>query len=485
VTRGRLVVHGHFYQPLRIDPFTGRLPTDPSAAPFDNWNARVSAECYRPNAERRNPGRMSWDLGPTLADWLETGDPKAYRGFIDGDRPADRDAAIPLRRGNGMAQPFHHAIAALGSAADRRTEIRWGMRDFLLRFGRPAEGLWFPETAVDVASLRIAAEEGIRYTILAPWQAAGAGLDTRHPYRVELGGGRSLVVAFYDAGLSSAVSFEPEATADADRFARERVAVRLAGPTDPAAGPPLAVIATDGELYGHHQPFRELFLQRLIRPAEDQPDRGFDVVDLASALDPGDRAMATARIHERTSWSCHHGVLRWSGECGCAPDGRWKGPLRAALERLAASIDTVTAARCARLPREPDPGAARDGYVDVVLGVQPRGSFAAHWLGDGAPVEDRRTLLRLMEAQRWRLAMFTSDGWFWDDPMRPETRQVLRMAARAARLVDGMSGTDLERRLVEDLTLLHSPQHGIDGSAIYRLALEEIGQPANAGSAVG
>jgi hypothetical protein len=484
VTRGRLVVHGHFYQPLRIDPFTGRLPTDPSAAPFDNWNARVSAECYRPNAERRNPGRMSWDLGPTLADWLETGDPKAYRGFIDGDRPVDRDAAIPLRRGNGMAQPFHHAIAALGSAADRRTEIRWGMRDFLLRFGRPAEGLWFPETAVDVASLRIAAEEGIRYTILAPWQAAGAGLDTRRPYRVELGGGRSLVVAFYDAGLSSAVSFEPEATADADRFARERVAVRLAGPTDPAAGPPLAVIATDGELYGHHQPFRELFLQRLIRPAADQPDRGFDVVDLASALDPGDRAMAPARIHERTSWSCHHGVLRWSGECGCAPDGRWKGPLRAALERLAASIDTVTAARCARLPREPDPGAARDGYVDVVLGVQPRGSFAAHWLGESAPVEDRRTLLRLMEAQRWRLAMFTSDGWFWDDPMRPETRQVLRMAARAARLVDAMSGTDLERRLLEDLTLLHSPQHGIDGSAIYRLALEEIGQPPDAGVAV-
>ena len=146
MSRGRLVVHGHFYQPLRVDPFSGTVPADPSAAPFDNWNARVAAECYRPNAERRNLGQMSWDLGPTLAEWLETGDPKAYRGFIDGDRPADRDASIPVSRGNGMAQSYHHAIAALASAADRRTEIRWGMRDFLLRFGRDAEGLWFPET---------------------------------------------------------------------------------------------------------------------------------------------------------------------------------------------------------------------------------------------------------------------------------------------------------------------------------------------------
>jgi Domain of unknown function (DUF3536)/Glycosyl hydrolase family 57 len=477
MSRGRLVVHGHFYQPLRVDPFSGTIPIDPSAAPFENWNARVAAECYRPNAERRNPALMSWNVGPTLAEWLETGDPKAYRGFIDGDRPADRDPAIPLTRGNGMAQPYHHAIAALASAADRRTEIRWGMRDFLLRFGREAEGLWFPETAVDVGSLRIAAEEGIRYTILAPWQAATPGLETRRPYRVELGGGRSIVVAFYDSGLSGAISFEPDATADADRFARERVAPRLTGQFDPTGGTPLVVIATDGELYGHHQPFRELFLQRLIRPGPDQPDHGFDVVDLASALAPVTGSpFRTVRINERTSWSCHHGVLRWSGECGCVADGHWKAPLRAAFERLAAGIDAITVAQCAAMPREPDPWAARDAYIDVVLGAEPSGAFAAHWLGGRAPVEARRALLRLMEAQRWRLAMFTSDGWYWDDPMRPETRQVMRFAARAAQLADGVGGTDLERRLLEDLTLLRSPRHGLDGAAIYRSALEDVGQ---------
>ncbi len=478
MSRARLVVHGHFYQPLRVDPFTGALPPDPAAAPYPNWNARIAAECYRPNAERRNYGRMSWDLGPTLAAWLEDGDPKAYRGFVDGDRPVDRDPSIPLRHGNGMAQPFHHAIAPLASLADRRTEIRWGVRDFLLRFGRPAEGMWFPESAVDIATLRIAAEEGIRYTILAPWQASVAGIDNRRPYRVELGGGRSIVVAFYDAGLSSAVSFEPDTTADADRFARERVAARLAPGGVPFDEPPLVVIATDGELYGHHQPFRELFLQRLVRPGPDQPDPGFDVVDLASAVaERRGRRFPVVGINERTSWSCHHGVLRWSGECGCAADGHWKGPFRAALERLAAGIDTKTETEFGRMPRDPDPWAARDAYVEVVLGVEVPAAFAARWVGGGAPVDVRRRLLTLMEAQRWRLAMFTSDGWFWDDPMRPEPRQVMRMAARAARLVDELTGSGLERRLVEDLSLFRSPAHGLDGAAIYHEALGEIGQP--------
>ncbi|MFL5778392.1 MAG: DUF3536 domain-containing protein [Chloroflexota bacterium] len=478
MTRGRLAVHGHFYQPSRIDPFTGEAPVEPSAAPYHDWNARVSAEAYRPNAERHNYDRISWDLGPTLAAWLERGDPVAYRGFVEADRPAERDPAIPAGRGNGMAQPFHHSILPLASAADRRTEIRWGIRDFRQRFGRMPEGIWLPETAVDLSTLRAAAEEGMRYTILAPWQAVGT-IDPRQPYRVELGGGRSIVVAFYDAGLSAAVSFEPEATADADRFARERVAVRLAAgaPDDP---PPLALIATDGELYGHHQTFRDLFLQRLIRPGPDVPDRGFDVIDLASALvEPTGRPFRTAKIAERTSWSCHHGVLRWTAECPDARDGRWKGPLRAALERLAGGIDVTTEEMAGRLPGDPDPWDARDAYADVVLGIEPPAAFAATWLADDATTEERAAWLGLMEAHRWRLAMFASDGWFWDDPIRPETKQVMRAAARAARLVDGLAGGGLERRLVEDLALFSSPGHGIDGAAIYRTALAEIGQPAS------
>jgi hypothetical protein len=471
VSRGRLVVHGHFYQPSRSDPFSGQVPVDPSAAPAHDWTARVSAECYRPNAELGNLGHISWDLGPTLAGWLRDGDSVAYRGFVAGDQGV-----------NGLAQPFHHTILPLASAADRRVEIRWGLRDFELRFGRPATGMWLPETAVDLATLRLLAGSGIRYTLLAPWQAE-PHVETRRPYRVELGGGLDIVVVLYDADLSAAISFEPRATADADRFTRDHVEPRLASGTLPDDEPPLVVIATDGELYGHHQPFRELFLARLVQPRTDGATRGFDIVSLDEALGGSTgQAFRAIRLSERTSWSCHHGVLRWSADCPCAADGRWKGPLRAALERLAAGIDVVTGQLAAGLAGSPDPWAARDGYVDVIVGAVEGADFGRSWLAGPARsrAADAGTLLTLMEAQRWRLAMFASDGWYWDDPARPETAGVLRAAARAARLVDGLANAGLERRLVADLGLFTSPGHRIDGAEIYDRALAAVGQPGAA-----
>ena len=469
MSTGRLAVHAHFYQPLRADPFSGQLPDDPTAAPYRNWNERIDADCYRPNAERGNLGRISFDLGPTLAAWLETAAPATYSGFVD--------AAA-----NSIAQAFHHSILPLASAADRRTEIRWGLRDHEIRFGRPAEGLWLPETAVDLATLRVLADEGVGYTILAPWQAAEPGIDTRRPYRVELGGGRSIVVAFYDGALSAAVSFEPSATADADRFVAERVAPRLAAGAFPDDEPPFVLIATDGELYGHHQPFREMFLHRLVSPGSADPVRVHEVVRLADVLrEPAGRPFRSVRISERTSWSCHHGVLRWSGDCPDATDGRWKAPLRGALDRLAGGIDVATEAAAATLPGHPNPWSARDEYVDVLLGEAEAAAFAAGRLGGGATEADRHAFLDLMEAQRWRLAMFASDGWYWDDPVRPETRQNLRCAARAIRLLPAAAARPLEDRFVADLALLESPGTGADGATIYRSALREVGQAAPPG----
>ncbi len=478
MTRGRLAIHAHFYQPERRDPFGGRMRPDPSAAPYASWNERITAECYRPNAERGNLDRISFNVGPTLASFLASDAPDVLAR-----------AAVAARNGNALAQGFHHAILPLASQRDRRTEVRWGIRDYEVRFGHAPRGFWLPETAVDEAVLRTLAEEGIRWTILAPWQAATPAIETRRPHHVILGGGRSLIVAFYDAALSGAVSFQPEVTADADVFARDWVLPRTSSPlhrdssSSWQAGSPLVVVATDGELYGHHQLFRDLFLQRLVDPTVD---RGFDVVPLGRVLAAEDpETLPPVRIADRTSWSCHHGVLRWSGECACAPDGRWKQPLRAALERLAGGIDTVTETRTAALPGAAgtdgrptlvDPWAARDAYVDVVLGLETPQAFSAHLLGDVAPVSARRELEGLMEAQRWRLAMFASDGWYWEEPTRPETRQVLRCAARAAQLVDAIAGTRLERRLLEDLALVVSPTRGIDGLAIYLEALAEVGR---------
>ena len=468
MTRGRLAVHAHFYQPSRIDPWTGQVPEEPAAAPFHDWNERVDAECYRPNAARGNLERISWDLGPTLGSWLATADPTTQRAF-----------AAAAAGGNAMAQAFHHSILPLASAADRQTEIRWGLREFEIRFGRRPSGLWLPETAVDLPTLRIAAQEGVRYTILAPWQAAEHAIDTRRPYRVEVGEGLSVVVVFYDAGLSTSVSFEPEATSDADRFARERVAARLGGGELPDGQPPLALIASDGELYGHHQQFRDLFLQRLLAPEPGSADRGFDVVRLADAIaeEPG-TPHPVIRIADRTSWSCHHGVLRWYAECADAADGRWKGPLRAAFERLAGGIDDATEAAFHALPGTPDPWTLRDAWVDVVAGATTADAFVAEHAPSVGSEADRGRIVSFLEAQRWRLAMFASDGWYWDDPVRTETRQVLRAAGRASQIVDEVAGTSLESRLLDDLSLFVSPSRGLDGAEIYRIALADVGQPA-------
>jgi hypothetical protein len=510
MTRARLAIHGHFYQPDRRDPFSGEIPPDPSAAPARDWTARIAAECYRPNAERGNFGRIGWDLGPALAGWLLEHEPEVHAAIVRQDDGA-----------NGMAVAYNHSILPLAPARDRRTEIRWGLRDFEQRFGRRATGLWLPEAAVDRLTIEIAAEEGVEYTILAPRQAepareqperaepgaAGDGgrgvgaLDPRRPYRVDAGGGRAIAVVLFDELLSTGLSFDPTASVDADAFSRERVPPR-AEPALTDGASPLLVVATDGELYGHHQQFREMFLERLTTAALSgglgAPDPAFGLTTVGAALrELPLEELPAAAIRERTSWSCHHGVARWSTECPDAADGRWKQPLRSALDRLAAAIDAVTEIVLA--PLGVDAWAARDAYVDVVSGFSPVDALAARTLAaavDGAPALAARiaadagaeALLRdLMAAQASRLAMFASDAWFWEDASRPETQQAMRFAAHAARLVDplvtGARGGrigPLERALVEDLRALRSPLTGEDGAALYRVALAIVGQPAPA-----
>ncbi|MCU0506638.1 MAG: DUF3536 domain-containing protein, partial [Chloroflexi bacterium] len=293
------------------------------------------------------------------------------------------------------------------------------------------------------------------------------------------GGGRTMVVVFYDRALSAAASFQDDATADADRFARAWVAPRLEGPLPLGVTEPLVVVATDGELYGHHKPFRDLFLHRLVSDGEEAPDRGFDVARLSAVVEEGPRGpFPVARLREGTSWSCHHGILRWHAECPCVTDGRWKRPLRAALDRLAGGIDAVSKDLLRAAGADPRVlWDARDRYVDVAAGREDAGAFVRHALGKDRSRARRGLLARLLDAQRWRLAMFASDGWYWDDPAREETRHVLRCAAKAVRTVDGVAGTRIERELLEDLSLLSSPARRIDGAAIYREALAEVGQP--------
>src|SRR5262249_40853653 len=150
-----------------------------SASPFHDWNERITAECYGPNGAARlktDEGRivdivnnyvhLSFNFGPTLLAWLERGAPDVYRRVIEADARSVRDRG----HGNAIAQAYNHAILPLCSDRDLRTQLRWGIADFRYRFHRAPEGMWLPETAADLRTLEALKDEGIRFTVLSPYQ---------------------------------------------------------------------------------------------------------------------------------------------------------------------------------------------------------------------------------------------------------------------------------------------------------------------------
>ena len=432
-----MVLHGHFYQPPREDPWTDRIRSEPSAAPFGNWNERITAECYEPLARAGAFEWLSFDLGPTLARWLERERPDVHEGFVRGDR-ASRER---LGYGNALAQPYHHIILPLASRREKETEVRWGMADFERRFGRRADGMWLPETAVDTATLEVLAAEGVAFTILAPHQVAnvpdgGAG-------RVRLGGGREIAVFVYEGELSHGVAFGAlldgrDAWFEALRSAAGR-------------GASVVALAADGETFGHHHRGADRTLMRVISRARESGE--VEIGNFASAL-AGGGELPFVTLEEPTSWSCAHGVERWRSECGCrmAPhlDSRqhWRAPLREALETLAAGLDEACATLAPRRLAEPRQALATLGGV---LG-DPSGleDFAT-----GAAREDcREEALCLLELARDRAAMFTSCAWFFDDVAGIEATQVLGYAAHALDRLHGLAperAEALEAAFVADL----------------------------------
>src|SRR5579859_1330778 len=209
-----ICIHGHFYQPPRFDPFTGIIPEECGAAPHANYNEKITAECYRPNAELGNFDAMSFDLGPTLAAWLEKAHPDVHDRIIEADRRHMERFGV----GNALAQAYNHTILPLASSRDKRTQILWGLSDFRHRYGHEASGVWLAETAIDLESLDLLAQNGITHTVLAGWQA-GTSIDPSEPYLVRLPwGGRTITVFFYH-NCSGGVSFDQDLTINADSFA--------------------------------------------------------------------------------------------------------------------------------------------------------------------------------------------------------------------------------------------------------------------------
>ncbi len=452
-----LCVHGHFYQPPRENPLTGKIPQEVGAAPFPNWNARIHAECYQPNAALGNFERISFNVGPTLFDWMASHDPVTYHRIIAQDRSNLERFGV----GSAMAQAYNHTILPLANRQDKITQITWGLADFEYRFKRKAQGMWLPETAVDLETLDIMAELGITYTILAPWQAADPHLDPTEPYWVDLPSGRRIIVFFYQQELSGGVSFNQGMTANAHDFALNDLSPYFSDQKSQRGESQILIVASDGELYGHHQHFRDWFLAYLVNGAGAQA--GIQLTFPARWLQTHPPTK-TVQLNEYTSWSCYHGVDRWQKGCDCtAGSGVWKAKLRTAFDRLADQLDQIYVETISGYGL--DPWRLRNDYIQVCLGAiefdqivnQPGSRVTAE--------DDFLKICLLLQSQRERQRMYTSCGWFFDNFDRIEPRNNIAYAAKAIILTYLATENDCSAQILADLAEvegIYSDETGAD-----------------------
>lgn len=485
-----LCLHGHFYQPPRENPWLEAVELQDSALPYHDWNDRITAECYAPNAAARildaderivdivnNYSRISFNFGPTLLAWMEEHTPDVFAAIVEADR---QSRARFSGHGSAIAQSYNHTILPLSNQRDKVTQVRWGIADFVRRFGRWPEGMWLPECAADTESLEVLAEAGIRFTILSPYQGAkmrrigdaewqdvnGGQIDPSQPYQVNLPSGRTIAVFFYDAHVSKAVAFERLLNDGAGFAAR-----LMDGYDDGRQWDQLMHIATDGESYGHHHHYGEMALAYALHHIESN--------NLAKLTNYGEflekhPPTHEAQIHEGSAWSCSHGVGRWHRDCGCNSGGRpgwnqrWRQPLRDALDWLRDQVAPAYESKARGFFS--DPWRARDEYISVILDRSDENvaQFFQQQAGRELNEEEQFHCLRLLELQRHAMLMFTSCGWFFDELSGIETVQVIQYAGRVLQLAKNLFDLDLEPAFLDRLAKARSNiREHRDGRHIY------------------
>lgn len=488
-----ICIHGHFYQPPRENPWLEDIELQDSAFPYHDWDERINAECYEPNTLSRiltgdgwikkitnNYAKISYNFGPTLLSWMEKKEPEVYRAIIEADQESQKNFS---GHGSALAQAYNHMIMPLANRRDKVTQVLWGLKDFEQRFGRRPEGMWLPETAVDLETLAIMAEQGIRFTVLSPyqarrvrpigsgdWQAVPPGkLDTTMPYQIQLPGSKqTMTVFFYNGDISQAVAFE-KLLSNGERFANRL----LGGFGQKDKSPQFVNIATDGETYGHHHRHGDMALAYALDHIES--NKLARITNYGEYLEQHPPTHE-AEIHENSAWSCAHGVERWQSNCGCNTGMHpgwgqaWRAPLREALNWLRDTVVPQYEEQARQFLK--DPWLARDSYIEVINDRSPESLqrfLAAQATRELSP-EDQSTVLKLLEMQRHAMLMFTSCGWFFDELSGIETVQVLQYAGRVLQLAQELfKNQTLESDFLDRLSKAKSniPQHQ-DGAHIFK-----------------
>lgn len=471
-----LAIHGHFYQPPRENPWLESVELQDTASPFHDWNERINVECYNPNSVSKivdnrnkildvvnNYELISFNFGPTLLSWMEEHAPLAYERIIKADIESVGEHE---GHGNAIAQVYNHMIMPLANEKDKQTQVIWGIKDFETRFGRKPEGIWLAETAVDDDSLRVLVENGIKYTILSPYQAlkcrkigdkdwtdvSWGNIDPARAYRynIKSAPGKYIDLFFYDGAISKSVAFD-EILKDGNKFIR-----RLKeGISDNRTYAQLVNIATDGESYGHHTKFGDMALSYVLRVRAKE--EGFTLVNYAQYLEKHPSEMEVD-IKQSSSWSCFHGVGRWKEDCGCSTGGhpgwnqKWRRPLRDALDYLRDELVVIFEKEGKNYFKSL--WDARNRYIDVILDRSELTikNFQKDVFVKDLSEEQKVKAMELLEMQRQAMLMYTSCGWFFSEISGIETTQIMKYAARAMQLAQNFSKKDLEKRFLEILS---------------------------------
>ena len=481
-------IHGHFYQPPRENPWLEEVELQDSASPYHDWNERITAECYAPNTASRivdgenrilnlinNYSKISFNIGPTLCAWMERHDPKVLEAIVAADRMSKERFS---GHGSAIAQIYNHMIMPLANQQDKYTQAYWGILDFERRFGRYPEGIWLPETAVDLATLEVLAELKIKFTILAPrqakrtrplakggrWRDVGGGIDPTTPYLLRLPSGNSITLFFYDGPISQDMAFGGILNSG-EGFAHRL----LGGFSEERPWPQLMHVATDGESYGHHHRHGEMALSYCLHTIENDGAARLTNYGEFLALHPPTHEV---EIHENSSWSCVHGIERWRDNCGCN-SGRqdwnqaWRRPLRDGLNNLRDDLLPLYEHEAKTFLS--DPWKARNDYYEVIADRSRESvqRFLSRHATRELTSEEIVRVLKLLEMQRNAMLMFTSCGWFFDEISGIETVQILQYAAEAAQIAEELTGRSAEGGLLDALT--SAPSNVLENGAVaYR-----------------
>ncbi len=445
-----LIIHGHFYQPPRENPYTGLIPYQETPGNCGNWNEEIYRTCYLPNAYSRyldfagkvdkitnNYCYISSNFGPTLLKWMDSAHPE----FIKKLKEADKESMARTGHSNIMAQCYNHAILPLENNRTKRTEVRWAIEDYTFRFGHKPEGFWLAECAIDKATIDVLAENGISFVVLSPWQATaidgvsleGSPAPCDRPFYIE-GNNSRLVAFFYDPELASGISFG-HLLRNADSLFEKLLEMKKN-----RNNPSLISWATDGEIYGHHEAFGDMALAALIEKISNGTD--FEITNFGAYLERyGVKETATLSNGDDgrgSSWSCCHGVGRWYRDCGCHTGGldswnqKWRTPLRTAFNNLETKTRTVFDTEVRNiLGSEISPDSFLEDFGKVLSGRFSVASYIKSYKGKtgmNLTEEETNTLAVLLDAMKNCLFSYTSCGWFFNDISGIEPSQCIQYA---------------------------------------------------------